>query len=83
MPSSKARSDRAVEAHISAAMAKDPGQGPPRTDAASRSRFILGAVQATTEDDKLAAGKYVRRWAVREGHRMGDIQDVLDMLGVP
>lgn len=83
MPSSRASSDRAIQAKINAAMAKDPGMGPPRTDVANRSRFILGAVQPTTEEDKLEAGKYVRRWAVQQGLRMRDIQDMLDMLGVP
>lgn len=83
MPSSRGRSAPPVNKNINAALAKDPGVGPKGDSMNLKAQSVLGGIQPVSEEDKLLAGKYVRRYAVREGLKMHDIQDVLDMLDVP
>lgn len=45
--------------------------------------MVLNSVPPTTDEQKLDAGRYVRRYAVANGLKMSDIQDVLDALNVP
>lgn len=81
--SSRQAQDRAVRSRVNSAMAKDPGQGPKGHDLTARAAMVMNSVPPTTDEQKLDAGRYVRRYAVANGLKMSDIQDVLDALNVP
>lgn len=61
----------------------DPSVGPKRDEIGDRVHAQIGYVAPVTEQQKLFVGKLVRRWAVSEGMKMPEVQDILDMLDVP
>lgn len=61
----------------------DPAVGPKRNELQDRIVAQIGYVPPVSEEQKIAAGKIVRRWAVREGVKMPECQEILDMLDVP
>lgn len=61
----------------------DPAIGPKRDELGDRVLAQIGYIPPVNEDQKLAAGKMVRRWAVKQGMKMPEVQEILDMLNVP
>jgi hypothetical protein len=62
---------------------RDPSVGPKRDELGDRVHAQIGYVAPVNERQKLFVGKLVRRWAVKEGIRMPEVQEILDMLDVP
>ncbi len=58
----------------------DPSVGPKRDEMGSRTEVLVLTKLPVTDDDRMAAAKYVRRWAVK--NKIKDWQEVLDALGL-